>query len=187
MRRPQIAVVGSASGSPELLATAHELGRALVDAGWRIVCGGLTGVMQAASEGAHVSQHATGADVIGVLPSLDAAAANPYVDIVIPTGMNQARNLIVVASADVVVAVGGGAGTLSEIALAWQLRRPVVAITSQGGWAQELAGRTLDRRQTQPILAAESVPEAVAAVRELLTTGTETAHMIGGPRGAADA
>ena len=172
-RRPQIAVIGGASGPPQLLEEAEVLGRALVDAGWRIVCGGLGGVMEAAARGAHASPIATGGDVIGVLPGLHAGDANPWIDIVVPTGLQHARNALVVSSAEVVVAVGGGAGTLSEIAMAWQHHKPVVALATQGGWAAELAGRALDHRRRDRILAAGSVEEAVSLVRQELKRGRD--------------
>ncbi len=171
MRRPQISIIGSASGHAELMALASELGEAIVDRGWRIVCGGLTGVMHAVAEGAQRSQHATGGDVIGLLPSLDPATASPHIDVVIPTGMQYARNVLVVNAADVVVAIGGGAGTLSEIAVAWQLHKPIVALACSEGWAAELAGRRLDQRREDPIHRAMSVAEAVALVAELLDAG----------------
>jgi len=171
MRRAQIAVVGSASGSDELLAEARALGTALVDAGWRVVCGGLTGVMEAVGRGARASAAATGGDIIGVLPTLRATDANDFIDIVIPTGMQHARNALVVASADVVVALGGGAGTLSEVALAWQMGKPIVALTTGGGWSAELAGRQLDHRRRDAIVRADSVDAVVAAAREALEHG----------------
>ena len=172
MRRPQISIIGSASGPDPLMQLARELGEAVVDQGWRIVCGGLAGVMQAAAEGAQSSAEATGADVIGVLPTLDPSTANPCVDIVIPTGMQVARNAIVVAAGDVVIALGGGSGTLSELALAWQMYKPVIALSTQGGWAAELAGRTLDGRRDDSIHAAHSVEQAIAQTRELLANAS---------------
>jgi uncharacterized protein (TIGR00725 family) len=171
MRRPQISIIGSASGHDELLDTARELGRAIVDQGWRIVCGGLAGVMRAAAEGARSSVSATGGDVIGVLPTLDPDTANPFIDVVIPTGMHYARNALVVGAGDVVVAVGGGSGTLSEIALAWQLGKPIVALACTEGWAAQLAGRRLDERRDDHIHRADDVDAAVAKVAELLAGG----------------
>ncbi len=102
-------------------------------------------------------------DTIAVIPGYDRAEANAYADLVIPTGLSLARNVVLVAMADVVVAVAGGAGTLSEIALAWQLGRPVVALASTGGWAQRLAGRSIDGRRDDVIIAAET-PEAAVSL-----------------------
>lgn len=168
MRRPQIAVVGNNSAPPALMATATELGTALVDAGWRVICGGLGGVMEAVAQGAQRSAHATGSDVVGLLPSGRSEDANAFVDIVIPTGLGIARNALVAASGDVVVALSGGTGTLSEIAFAWQMHKPIVAFVGHGGWAEELAGQTLDARRTDAVVSVHDVPEAIAAVRDLL-------------------
>jgi uncharacterized protein (TIGR00725 family) len=168
MRRPQISIIGSASGHDELMSVASRLGEAIVDQGWRIICGGLSGVMEATAQGARSSARATGGDVIGVLPTLDPKTANPFIDVVIPTGMQFARNALVVGAGDVVVALGGGAGTLSEIALAWQLRKPIVALACSEGWAAELAGRSLDGRREDRIHRATDVAEAVVCVRALL-------------------
>ena len=160
MRAPQIAVIGAGEVEPAVAHLAEQLGCALIDAGWRIVCGGRGGVMEAAARGAHQSERATGADVIGILPTTEASSANPWVDVVIPTGLGHARNTVIVASADAVVAVGGRSGTLSEIALAWSLGKPIVALT--------VAGRPLDDRRTEPIVAADSVPGVIAALHRLL-------------------
>jgi uncharacterized protein (TIGR00725 family) len=122
----QISVIGGAEGEPEIMRDAEAVGRGIAEAGAILVCGGRTGVMEAASKGASEA----GGIVLGVLPSLSRADANPYVSYVIATGIGEARNLAVVASGDAVIAVGGEWGTLSEIAYARKLGRPVVAIQS---------------------------------------------------------
>ncbi|XOZ32335.1 TIGR00725 family protein [Halomonadaceae bacterium KBTZ08] len=145
-RRPVIAIVGDAGITPGSVTydAARDTGRAAVDNGYRIVTGGLTGVMEAASRGAHESGSYREGDTVGILPNDDPGAANAWVDIAIPTGMSHARNAIV-ANADALIAIGGRAGTLSEIAFAWTLRRLVVALDSTG-WAEKLAGAPLDDR-----------------------------------------
>jgi hypothetical protein len=125
-RTTQISVVGGARGEGEMLADAEEVGRRIAEAGAVLVCGGRTGVMEAASRGAAEA----GGIVIGVLPSADTAEANPYVTHVIATGIGQARNLAVVGSGDAVIAIGGEWGTLSEIGFARRLGRPVIALRS---------------------------------------------------------
>lgn len=167
-RRPVIAVVGGARAPDVALAAAEAVGRALVDAGWRIVTGGLGGVMAAASRGGRTAPGWFEGAVIGVLPGIDPAAANPWVDVVIPTGMGHARNVLVVASAVVVVAIGGGAGTLSEIALAWAHGRPVIGLQIGEGWSQRLVGEVLDDRSDEPIVGASDPAEVVTRVRALL-------------------
>lgn len=181
VRRAVVAVIGAAS---EPLAAALEeaafaLGRGLVDAGHRLVTGGLGGVMRVVSAGGRASRHCTDGSILGILPGLDAAAANPHVQIVVPSGMQLARNLLVVATGDVVVAVGGGAGTLSEIALAWQLGKPVVAIDGLGGWSERLAGERLDARPRGLILAATTVEAALVHVAELLSQRRQTPGDVG--------
>lgn len=169
VRRRVVSVVGGATGSEPLLAEAEALGRALVDAGFRVATGGRGGVMAAASRGARSSPRWTEGTVVGLLPGLDAADANPWVDVVIPTGLHHARNTLLVAMADAVVAVGGGAGTLSEIALAWVHGKPVVALDLGEGWSARLAGERLDERRADVVLRATSADEALAQVVRALS------------------
>jgi uncharacterized protein (TIGR00725 family) len=122
----QISVIGASAGSEEILRSAEEVGKGIAEAGAVVVCGGLGGVMEAAAKGAA----GAGGTVLGILPTLDRADANPYVTHAIAAGTGHARNLAVVASGDAVIAVGGEWGTLSEIAYARMLDRPVVAIQS---------------------------------------------------------
>jgi len=124
-RAPQIAVVGK--GNPELEELAVDVGRGIADRGAVLVCGGLGGVMEAASRGAR----AAGGDVVGILPGEDPEDANPHVTHAVATGIGHARNLAVVASADAVIAIGGEWGTLAEIGFARRLERPVIVLR---GW-----------------------------------------------------
>jgi uncharacterized protein (TIGR00725 family) len=125
VRRPAyVAVIGdgdpSGPDAHRILEWAEEIGMELARAGATVVTGGLGGVMRAASRGARG----------GILPGADASEANEYVSIAIPTGLGVVRNLVVVTSADAVVAVGGRHGTLSEIGLALRMGRQVVALSS---------------------------------------------------------
>lgn len=117
-------VVGAGVAGEEMRATAEEVGRRLAEAGAAVVCGGLGGVMEAACRGAK----SAGGLTIGILPGRRRQDANPWVDVAIPTGMGETRNALVVLSADAVVAVGGEHGTLSELAFALKLGRPVVGL-----------------------------------------------------------
>ena len=173
-RRPMVAVIGDGQldpGSP-LLRDAEAIGRLLVEAGCRVVTGGLGGVMEAACRGAHQAQGYQAGDVIGILPGHDSADANDYVDIAVPTGLGHVRNSIV-AHADAIVAMGGGAGTLSEMALAWIFGRPIVALR-RAGWSGRLADQRLDERiryaeiPDDRVYGADSPQEAVATVTRLL-------------------
>ncbi len=171
-RRPVAAVIGAGAASVELAAAAHAIGEGLVHAGFRIATGGLRGVMAAASEGARRAAGDADGRVIAVLPGLDASAANPHADIIIPTGMNIARNFILVSMADVVVAVGGGSGTLSEIALAWQLGKPLIALDIGDGWSARLAGQSLDSRRPDHLHRATTPDEVVSLARQLTSSPT---------------
>jgi uncharacterized protein (TIGR00725 family) len=124
--RPYIAVVGPGEATAADLGAAEAVGNELARAGAVLVCGGLGGVMEASCRGAREA----GGTTIGILPGSDRAAANPFVDVAIATGLGEARNALVVRSADALVAVGRGYGTLSEIALALKAHKPVVALDS---------------------------------------------------------
>jgi uncharacterized protein (TIGR00725 family) len=118
-----LAVVGPGdTDDTTLLDAAEAVGRLLAQAGHDIVTGGLGGVMAAASRGAH----SAGGRVLGLLPGDDPGAANEWVDDIVATGLGQGRNVKVVEAADAVIGVGGSWGTLSEIALARRLGKPVV-------------------------------------------------------------
>ena len=121
-----IAVCGPDPSSQEVGAQAEEIGRLLAGAGAVLVCGGLGGVMEAASRGAS----GAGGTVIGILPGVDRAAANPHLTLSIPTGMGEMRNTLIVRSADALIAVAGEFGTLSEIAFALKTGVPVVGLNT---------------------------------------------------------
>jgi uncharacterized protein (TIGR00725 family) len=114
---------------------AFELGRGIAERDAVLICGGLTGVMEHAARGAR----AAGGLTIGLLPGEDATEANQYVDLAIATGLGHARNAILARTADGVIALGGGLGTLSEIALALRNRRPTIGIQT---WRFDRDGRT---------------------------------------------
>jgi hypothetical protein len=122
-----VAVVGSGTVREDLYRKAREVGRLVAEGGATIVCGGLSGVMEAAARGASEA----GGTVIGILPDEDRRRQNEYLTYSVATGAGQARNLAVACSADVVIAVGGEYGTLSEIGLARKVGRPVVVVE---GW-----------------------------------------------------
>ena len=123
---PYVAVVGSGYAAGELYEKAWEVGRLVAQRGGTIVCGGLSGVMEAVARGAAED----GGTAIGVLPDENRKRANEYLTHSIATGTGHARNLAVVCSGDVVIALGGEYGTLSEIGLARKVGRPVVSLDS---------------------------------------------------------
>jgi uncharacterized protein (TIGR00725 family) len=122
-----VLVAGTGEATPELASTAEELGRALAERGAIVVCGGLGGVMEAACRGAR----AAGGLTVGILPGRDRADANPHLTVAIPTGIGELRNGLLVRAADAVIALGGGYGTLSEVALALKAGKPVIGL---GTW-----------------------------------------------------
>jgi uncharacterized protein (TIGR00725 family) len=123
---PYVSVVGSGTASGELYEKAHEVGRLVAKRGGIVVCGGRSGVMEAVAKGATEA----GGTAMGILPDEDRERANEYLSHSIATGTGHARNLAVVCSGEVVIAVGGEYGTLSEIGLALKVGRPVVALES---------------------------------------------------------
>ena len=120
-----------------------------------VVCGGLGGVMEAAARGCA----SAGGTSVGIVPGEDRADSNPYLTVALATGMGETRNALVVGAADVVIAVGGGFGTLSEMALAARAGTPIVGIDT---WS--LAGRTVDDPVIHVDTADEAVVHALAAV-----------------------
>jgi uncharacterized protein (TIGR00725 family) len=135
--RDWIAVVGPGEAGVEQLEVAEDVGAAIAEAGAGLVCGGLGGVMEAACRGAR----SRGGLTVGLLPGLDREAANGWVVVAVPTGLGEARNALVVRAADAVVAIGGGWGTLSEIALALKTGVPVVGVDT---WEPAIGGSSAD-------------------------------------------
>jgi uncharacterized protein (TIGR00725 family) len=153
-RQRQIAVIGtgSAEEGSRPWELALETGRLLAEAGAVVICGGRTGVMEAVAAGAREA----GGSVIGIVPSESPSDANPHCTHVIATGIGNARNLAVVASGEAVIAIGGGWGTLAEIAFSRRLGRTVAALES---WALEGRG---DLAAAPGVIEVETAAEAVA-------------------------
>lgn len=152
----QIAVIGGAEASADVLVLAEAVGRGLASAGVTLVCGGLGGVMAAACRGAK----AAGGRTVGLLPGSSRSAANEWVDVVISTGLGEARNFLVVRSAASVIAVDGEYGTLSEIAAALRAGIPVIGL---GTWSLIRP----DGRDDDRIVPVGTPHEAVATAIEL--------------------
>ncbi len=173
-RRPMVAVIGDASTDPAgaKAVAARQVGALIIEHRWRLVTGGMGGVMKEASAGARASAAWVDGDIIGIAPGSDPAAANPFVDVVVATGMDHLRNSIV-AHSDAIIVIGGGAGTLSEIALAWIYRRLIVALPYEG-WGGKLAGMKIDQRirykdiPDDCVYGAGSAAQAVELVARLL-------------------
>jgi hypothetical protein len=132
-----IGVAGASQPEAPLIAAAETLGRRLAEGGAVIVCGGGPGVMAAVCRGAQEA----GGTTVGLIPGLDRRGGNPHLTVALPTGLDQGRNLLLVRASDALVAVGGGFGTLSEVALALRTGVPVVGLAT---WSLALSGRPVD-------------------------------------------
>lgn len=173
-RRRTVAVIGDGAidESDPKYQLAREIGRRLVGAGFVVVTGGLGGVMEAASRGAREATGWAPGTVVALLPGFDGADANPFADTVLPTGLDHVRNALV-AQSDAVIAVGGGAGTLAEMAFAWMYFRLVVALRVDG-WSGRLADHRIDERVRYPdlpedrVYGATDADEAVSLVSRLV-------------------
>ncbi len=146
-----IAVIGARSCDQQVYEQAFQSGQELARRGYTVICGGLGGVMEAVCKGARTA----GGRTVGILPGDNPAAANPYVDIAIATGLGPGRNLIIIHSAKAVLAINGRYGTLSELAFALQLNKPVVGL---GTW-----------NISEKIIAATSPQQAVELISKLIT------------------
>jgi uncharacterized protein (TIGR00725 family) len=149
----QVAVCGPRDCGEELRVLAFETGRLLAARGAVVICGGYGGVMAAAAEGAG----SAGGTVVGLLSGADREGASPHLSIVIPTGLGQARNAVIVNSGDAVIVIGGSWGTLAEVAFA--VRGGRVPVVQLGGWQiRDAAGRPLPgpRRARTPQEALEA-------------------------------
>lgn len=122
--KPIIAVIGGGTCTKDEWTLAQETGRLLAARGAIVVCGGLGGVMEAAAKGAK----SNGGVTVGILPGTDLTAANAYIDVPLATGLGEMRNFLIVRVAQALIAIGGGIGTLSEIALAQRTEKPVIGL-----------------------------------------------------------
>ena len=144
-----VAIIRNSSCSPEEAKLAQTIGELLAERGAILVCGGLGGVMEAACHGAK----SKGGLTVGILPGQDSSTANPWVDVPVVTAIGEARNVAVVRSAQAVIAIGGGYGTLSEIAYALKSGIPIIGLNT---WSLSRNGR-----QDDSIIRVQSAAEAV--------------------------
>lgn len=172
VRRALIAIIGDAALEPgcDKDSLAENLGRALIDAGYRVLTGGLGGVMESACRGARSSSKYVAGDTVGVLPGHNPGEANNFVDIAIASGLDHVRNSVI-AHADAVIAIGGGAGTMSEICLAWIYKRLIIGMRVEG-WSGRIADQRVDERVRYPALPEDRVFAAATAAEavDILTS-----------------
>ena len=159
MRKFQIAVVGYNKDrcTEQARILAYEVGKEVARAGAVLVCGGLGGVMESACKGSKENNGFT----IGIIPQDEFSFANGFCDVVICTGIGFARDFIIASSADGIIAIGGGVGTLIEMAAGYMIKKSIVVIAGSGGVADTYAGKYLDERNRVPILVAKDARSAV--------------------------
>lgn len=149
-RKPIIGVIGASQASVAGLSAAEAIGRGIAARDAVLVCGGLGGVMTAAAKGCNEA----GGEVLGILPGEDKLSANPYVTIAVPTNMGHARNVIIAHTADVLIAVEGEYGTLSEAAIGLKLGKQVIVLF---GGVQIEGALTAETPESAVALACESL------------------------------
>lgn len=165
MRSKQVLVIGYSRDhcTEQAYEIAYKIGEAVARQGAVLVTGGLGGVMEASSRGAKDQ----GGLVVGIIPQDEKRYANPYCDVVIPTGLGHARDFVTAYSADVVVVVGGGIGTAIEARVAYLKAKPIIAITGSGGTADRIAEKYLDDRRLVRVVGEEDPGKAVAKAIKL--------------------
>jgi len=167
-KKIQILVIGHNHNgcTPEHEDAAYQAGSEIAKSGAVLITGGLGGVMKSASHGAHDA----GGFSVGIIPQDDPSEANEFCDLVIPTGMGFARDFLNVLSADGVIIIGGGSGTLSEICAAYMYKKPMVAIKNLGGTVTQYVDQYLDHRKNVKIVGVDSPKEAVSYILECISS-----------------
>jgi len=168
MKNRQILVIGNNDDgcTPESEKLAYDVGSEVAKSNSVLITGGLGGVMRAASRGAQES----GGITVGIIPQDDSSHANEFCDIVIPSGMGLTRDFLNALSADGVIVIGGGSGTLSEICAAYMYKKPIVALKNSGGTASKYADQYLDYRKNVKIVGVETPQQAIKYILEQINT-----------------
>jgi len=166
-KKRQILVIGNNTNgcTPKHEKIAFEVGAEIAKSDSVLITGGLGGVMAAASHGAHDANGLT----VGIIPQDDATMANEFCDIVIPTGMGLTRDFLNALTADGVIIVGGGSGTLSEVCAAYMYKKPMVAIRNIGGSVEPYIDGFIDHRENIKIIGVDTPQDAVKKILELIT------------------
>ena len=162
MKKFQILVIGNNDNgcTPELEKIAYETGIEIAKSNSILITGGLGGVMKAASKGAKES----GGLTVGIIPQNDMSEANEFCDVVIQSGIGLMRDFLNALSADGVIAIGGGSGTLSEICAAYMYSKPIVVLKNSGGTSTKFADQYLDHRKNVKIIGVDTPKEAVELI-----------------------
>jgi uncharacterized protein (TIGR00725 family) len=163
MRMIQASVIGPSEVSTEISEIAEKVGAMLSKRGVVVITGGKGGVMEAASRGAS----AVGGITIGIVPSADVGEANRWCSVVIPTGLDHARNVLVALAGDFLIALGISPGTLSEICFAWLHERPVLALTGENCWPETISQIQFNDRRPCRLITCENVEALETAIHEI--------------------
>ena len=160
----QILVIGNNDNgcTSDLETIAYETGKEVAKSGSVLITGGLGGVMKAASRGAKDEDGLT----VGIIPQDDSSMANEFCDIVIPSGMGLSRDFLNALSADGVIVVGGGSGTLSEICAAYMYKKPIATLKKSGGMATKYSDQYIDHRENVKIMGFNTPKDAVNYILE---------------------
>lgn len=169
-RRPQVCVLGSAEPGSRAFELAGDAGERLARLGITVVSGCGSPATRVAAERAL----AAGGEVVSIVPSDEINPPNWPCTVLIPCGMGDARNLLMALSGDACLVIGGRAGTISEVCLAWLHRRPLLPLTGCGGWSDQLERNPPDERKNSPILGWDSVARLEAHLRDLKLTKSTT-------------
>lgn len=153
MRRFQVVIIGQYDANRDECTVAYETSKYIASIGGVVITGGRGGIMEAANKGAKDNSGLS----ICITPYDCLDKSNCYCDIEIATGIGWARNMINVLSGDLVIAIGGGSGTLSELAYAWMANKPIIAYSNTSGWSGKLAGDKIDNRRKDRIIKAHSI------------------------------
>jgi uncharacterized protein (TIGR00725 family) len=166
-KRRQILVIGNNENgcTPELEKIAYDIGQEVAKSGSILISGGLGGVMRGACHGARDA----GGLTVGIIPQNDPSFANEFCDIIIPSGLGLARDFLTALSADGVIVVGGGSGTLSELCAAYMHKKPIAALKNSGGIASQYIDQYLDHRQNVKIVGVSTPQEAVRYILSQIT------------------
>jgi len=163
--RKIVAIIGdSECVTAEECKFAEKLGYEIAKNNWVLLTGGRGGVMEAAFKGSDRN----GGLNLAIIPSSDKSEANKYSHIVVATGVGWTRNSFVALTADVIVAIGGKSGTLSEIAYAWMYNKPIIGVKGFGGWSEKLAGKKIDDRRDDFIIPCDTTECVVETIRNIL-------------------
>lgn len=163
-RLPQVVVIGDGQTKEGQYQEAYKIGGMLGEMNVIVITGGRGGVMEAVSKGA--SEH--NSIVVGILPGSNIEEANPYCNVSIPSGLGHARNAIIALAGDLVIALGGAAGTLSEMAFSWINHKPIIAYGNFNGWSSRLAGHKIDDRRDERIVLCNSLDQLKIEMLEII-------------------